>query len=424
MQQIIPVAKKPFKIRITIPGSKSMTNRALLLAALAKGDSTLSGILLSDDTRVLLNALKKLGIAIQVDEATCRCIVKGSGGQITPQEVALWCGDAGTVKRFLLAVCASFPGQYSFNGSEQLRQRPIALLLQALCAQGAAVTPPAAKHLPFTLTGTSGLRGGKIKINAAETGQFVSALLLAAPFAQTPLFIQAENLVSHSYVEMTRAMMAEFGVQVECPDPSCFSVLLPQHYQACDYTIEPDLSTASYFFAAAAVTGSEVTIQPMGVKTSKQGDAAFLHVLKNMGCDIIENSSGLTVKGPAELRGINVDMQNFSDTFMTLATLAPFAMTPTTITHIQHARHKESDRLAVTRKELQKLKIRVEEGANGLKIYPGIPQPATIDSHQDHRIAMAFSIIGLRIPGIIIDGADCVNKTCPEFFKLWQRLYL
>jgi 3-phosphoshikimate 1-carboxyvinyltransferase len=218
-------------------------------------------------------------------------------------------------------------------------------------------------------------------------------------------------------------MMADFGVLVRRIHSGRFTVPIPQRYHARDYRIEPDFSTASYFFAAAAVTGGRVTIQSVNRKASRQGDVEFLTVLEKMGCHVDESAAGLTVQGPADLQGVSVDMRHYSDTFMTLAALAPFAKTPTSITNIGHARKKESDRIAVMRTELQKLHVKVEEGQDWLRIYPSDPQPATIDSHNDHRIAMAFAIIGLRVAGIHILDAECVSKTCPDFFQMWETLY-
>lgn len=421
MKQSIRTIQTPPVAKIIIPGSKSQTNRALLLAALAEGTSELQDILISQDTCAFITALQELGIAIQLNPATQSCMIKGGGGQFPNNTGRIFCEDAGTVARFLLAMCATSPGTYQFDGSEQLRKRPITQLIKILRAQGAKISDD---HLPFSLTSMHRLKGGNILVEASETGQFVSALLMAAPFSQSATVIAAENLVSEPYVKMTISMMAEFGVMVRQLHHSRFAIPVPQKYTARKYRIEPDLSTASYFFAAAAVTGGEVTIQPLALQTSKQGDAAFLSVLQKMGCEIKESNTGLTVKGPTALQGINVDMRHFSDTMMTLAAIAPFAKTPTTITNIHHARLKESNRISVMREELEKLAVRVEEGADWLRIYPCIPQAGMIDSHGDHRIAMAFAIMGLRVANIEIEGAECVTKTCPEFFSLWNNLYL
>lgn len=423
MKQTIRVARKPVRERIDVPSSKSITNRALLLAALSEGVSEISNILVSDDTLALLNALGQLGVAYQFDKENRSCIVGGCSGRFPKQEATVWCQNAGTVARFLLAICAGMPGKFLFDGTEQLRARPIAELLQALVHQGARVVPEHVKQMPFVIEGTENLRGGEIKINGAETGQFISALLMIAPFAKTPMIIEAHNLVSKPFVDMTCAMMGEFDVMVHRLHQERYSVPVPQRYMARNYVIEPDVSTASYFFAAAAVTAGQVTIQPLSTKKSKQGDVKFLEVLGKMGCRVVENTTGLTVKGPTDLRGVSVDMRDYSDTFMTLAAIAPYASTPTTITNIGHTRLQESNRIAVMREELEKLGVRAEEGPDWLRIYPGQPKGGVVNPHNDHRIAMAFSILGLRTPGIEIMDAECVAKTCPNFFELLDAAY-
>jgi 3-phosphoshikimate 1-carboxyvinyltransferase len=422
MKQLIRTASAPLEARVVIPGSKSITNRALLLAALADGVSELFDILISDDTVAFMNALRQLGIAIRLDETTRSCIVAGGQGHFPKKNAEIWCADAGTAARFLLAACAASPGTYRLDASEHLRQRPILSLLRTLCSQGARVIPEQAERMPFSITGNEGLLGGEIEIEGTETSQFISALLMVAPFAKNPVFLNSHDVVSNPYVDMTCAMMGEFGVLVRRMHQARFSVPAPQRYTPCDYVVEPDLSTASYFFAAAAVTGGQVTIQAVDRKISKQGDVRFLKVLEKMGCEVIEHPDGLTVKGAAVLQGVSVDMQHFSDTFMTLAALAAFAVTPTTITNIGHTRLQESNRITVMRKNLENLNIKVEEGEDWIKIYPSTPQAGIVDSHRDHRIAMACSIIGLRVAGIEIDGAECVTKTCPDFFVLWESL--
>ncbi len=422
MRQSIHAVTSPIEARVVIPGSKSITNRALLLAALADGVSELCDMLISDDTLAFVNALRQLGISIQVDAEKHSCIVAGGQGSFPKKNATIWCADAGTVLRFLLAACSIAPGTYEFDGSEQLRQRPIAALLRTLCSQGATIQPEYAEKMPFTLLGSEGLLGGEIEVDDSETSQFLSGLLMAAPFAKTPVVLKTKNLGMHSYVSMTCTMMADFGVLVRRMHHGSYRVLSPQRYMARDYRIEPDLSTASYFFAAAAVTGGTVTIQAIDRRNSLQGDIKFLSTLEKMGCDVIEKADGLTVKGPAVLQGVSVDMRDFSDTFMTLAAIAAFAETPTIITNIGHTRLQESNRITVMRKNLENLHIKVEEGDDWIKVYPSIPVAGVVDSHHDHRVAMACSLIGLRVPGIEIDDAECVAKTCPEFFTMWESL--
>lgn len=423
MKQSIGSVKTPIKARVIIPGSKSMTNRALLLASLAEGVSELFDILLSADTLAFIDALKMLGVSIQVNEEARTCIIAGGGmGRFPKKEASIWCADAGTVARFLLTACAASPGTYHFNGSPHLCDRPISSLMQTLRSQGAKFIPEDAEKMPFTILGADRLRGGEIEIEGVETSQFLSSFLMLAPYAKLPVVLKTQEMVSSPYVDMTCAMMADFGVLVRRMHQSRFSVPGPQRYESRDYIIEPDLSTASYFFAAAAVTGGEVIIQPIKRDESKQGDVEFLIVLEKMGCTVTETPVGLKVEGPKELKGVNADMRDFSDTFMTLAAIAPFATTPTTITNIGHTRLQESDRIAVMRKNLEALQVRVEEGHDWIKIYPSDPVAGVVDSYNDHRIAMAFSIIGLRVPGMEIDKAECVAKTCPEFFELWREM--
>lgn len=423
MKKTIRKLTSPVHAKITVPGSKSMTNRALLLAALADGISEISGILISDDTQAFVKALQQLGIVVQIDEDDQSVIVGGSNGLFPKKEASIWCHSAGTVARFLIAACAAMPGNYAFDATPQLRNRPIQPLLLALKAQGANIE---AIHLdnkmPLVIKGVNQLMGGEIEIDGSETGQFISALLMVAPFAKIPVEIKALDIVNRPYVDMTCAMMAEFGVLVRRMPQGRFLIPVPQRYRAIDYVIEPDLSTASYFFAAAAVTGGEISIQVFDRENSKQGDVKFLLILEKMGCQVIETEKSFTVKGPNRLEGVNVDMRDYSDTFMTLAAIAPFASSPTTITNIGHTRLQESNRVHATKEGLEKLQVKVEAGEDWLKIYPSQPIGAAIDSHDDHRIAMAFSIVGLKVPGVQINNADCVSKTCPDFFALWDKL--
>jgi len=420
--QLISSIHKPIKATIQIPGSKSMTNRVLLMAALAKGVSEIEDILLSDDTLTCINALRELGVAITLDSESHSCLVAGCQGIFPKKSANVWCQDAGTVARFLLAACAATPGEFFFDGSKQLRERPIQNLIEALRAMGATISPQSITHLPLTIKGTEFIKGGQISVDGSMSSQFLSALLMVAPFARTSLIMQTKNLVSRPFVDMTCAMMADFGVLVKRLTSDRFIVPVPQRYVARRYVVEPDLSLAANFFAAAAVTAGSITIQPINIAKSKQGDIKFLSILKKMGCQIIESVDGLMVKGSTELKGVSVDMRDCSDTFMALAAIAPFANTPTTITNIGHTRLQESNRIRVMKTELEKLNVRVEEGEDWLRVHPSKPHSGVIDSHGDHRIAMAFSIIGLRI-GVTINGSQCVTKTCPEFFELWEKIH-
>lgn len=422
MQKDILPLKGPLHAAVTIPGSKSLTNRALVLAALAQGVSSLSGVLISDDTTAMMNALRALGIAVVTDEGHGDCIVIGCGGQFPRSEALIDCQDAGTVARFLPALCATRPGHYHFEGTKQLSTRPMSGLLHALRRQRVQIECMGKEgQLPFTMTGADRLPGGELEIEASASGQFVSAMLMAAPFAGSAVTIEARDAPSMPFIHMTIEMMGLFGVRVQRLHPTRFSVPVPQRYTACDYAVEPDLSTAACFFAAAAVMNGEVTIQPVDLLGSLQGDARFVTFLQQMGCEILPSMEGLTVRGTGKLQGISVSMRDCSDTFMALAAIAPFAVTPTTITNIGHTRRQESDRIQAMSQGLQALGVRVEQGPDWLRIHPSEPKAGIVDACRDHRIAMALAVIGLKT-GVTIKGGECVTKTCPTFFSLWDKM--
>ena len=417
--RLIRPARRGLDVTIRVPGSKSVTNRALLLAALAEGTSELRGVLGADDTLAFADGLRALGFA--VDEAGAAVWrVGGAGGRIPAAEADVYCADAGTAARFLLAACAAGTGTYRFDASAQLRRRPLSQLLEALRAQGARTEPSAATHLPLELR-TGGLNGGAIRLPGDTSSQFVSALLMAAPLGRSALELTVDGLVSRPYVDMTTGMMAAFGAQVEQDGHSFFRVA-PGAYGARCYEVEPDASTASYFFAAAAVTGGRVRVPGLRRLGALQGDLRFLDVLEAMGCAVADGPDGLTVAGTAAPAGLTVDMSDFSDTFMTLAALAPYATSPVTVTGIANVRVKESDRIAAMEDNLRALGVRTESGPDFLRVFPGAPHAGRVDPHGDHRIAMAFSVLGLRTPGVVIDDPACVRKTCPGFFELWAQV--
>lgn len=435
----IQPARAGLDVVVPVPGSKSVTNRALLLAALADGDSLLRGALVADDTAAFVDGLRSLGFEI-AEEETGRLQVHGEAGRVPASEACVWCAEAGTAARFLLALCATGHGRYVLDASTQMRRRPMAPLLEALRAQGAAFEPPSAVSLPVTVV-AGGLSGGTATLPGNVSSQFVSALLMAAPLARAPLTVTVDGLVSRPYVDMTLAMMAQFGVEAEREGYASFR-LRPAPYRALEYVVEPDASTASYFFAAAAITGGRVTVPGLRRRGGLQGDVRFVDVLEAMGCRVTERDDGLTVEGPrdegpreaeagtgagtpaapAPLAGLTVDMADISDTFMTLAAIAPYASSPVTITGIANVRLKESDRIAAMEDGLRRAGVRTESGPDHLRVLPGAPRGARIDPHGDHRIAMSFSVLGLRTPGIVVDDPSCVDKTCPSFFDLWRSL--
>ena len=403
-----------------VPGSKSITNRALALAALAEGTTTLTGALFADDTQRMRDGLQALGFRITADAAAQTITVEGQGGHIPATEAQLFVGNSGTTARFISPLAALGHGTFVIDGVERMRQRPIGDLVNALVGLGVTVECPTGCP-PLTIH-ASGLHGGTTTIRADASSQFLSGLLLAAPFADADeTGIQIEGpILSAPYIEMTIRMLAQFGVTGVrvSPDQRTYRIQGRQRVSSPGtYAIEPDASAASYFFAAAALTGGWVRIVGLGPH-SLQGDTHFVGVLEQMGCDVLMENGAIEVHGPEQLQGVTVDMNAISDTVMTLAAIAPFASSPTVIENVGHIRHKETDRIAAVVAELTRLGVTVEERADGLTIYPASSlQPATIQTYDDHRMAMAFAITGLRSPGIVIDNPACVAKTFPTFFE-------
>jgi len=407
MQKTITPISHPVDAVVAVPGSKSISNRALLLAALSAGKHCLSGLLASDDTEAMAAALQALGVQVNWDRASAQATVQGCGGQFPNQNATIDCRESGIVMRFLLAVCAAQPqGSFRFTGAARLCQRPVAPLLKALELQGAEFEfQNEPYHLPFTLK-AQGLQGGAVVVDITQSSQFLSGLLIAAPLAATTLHVDMGTLANKPYVMMTQSMMQTFK---HLPQDHC-------------YAIEPDASTASYFFAAAALTAGKVTV-PNLLRKGLQGDTRFLNLLEKMGCKITESNDGITVVGPQKLKGLGeVSMSGFSDTFMTAAALAVYADAPTTLTGLAHTRLQESDRVAAMAEGLQRLGIATETTEDSITIIPGKPVGAIVDSHNDHRIAMSLALIGLKTPGVTIDGAQCVKKTCPAYFEMLERL--
>lgn len=409
------------RAKVTVPGSKSLTNRALLLASLAVGESRLSGLLLSDDSTVMVKALKVLGFGLAFNDDARACVVTGSGGRVPSERAEVWCGSAGTAARFLLAVVAAGKGAYVVDASAQLRARPMKPLVRSLEEQGVTVRVESQASFPMRVI-TQGLRGGASTVSDGEqSSQFLSAMLMASPLAAKSMEISTKLLVSRPYIDMTIGLMERFGARVERRGYDWFRIDAPRTYHATNYVVEPDASTASYFFASAAVSGGQVTV-PHFTRQGLQGDSRFLDILEQMGCVVEESARGVTVTGPRKLRGVSVDMGGISDTVMTLATIAPYATGPTEITGIGHIRLKESDRITAVTRGLQAVGVKVEDGPDFIRVYPSIPTGAAIDTFEDHRIAMAFSVMGLVTPGIVIKNPGCVSKTCPQFFELFQAM--
>jgi 3-phosphoshikimate 1-carboxyvinyltransferase len=423
---IEPLRRAPH-VTIRVPGSKSITNRALILAALSdplKG-SELHGALQSEDTEVMIEALRQLGFEVHTDwpNAVVR-VRRGLSTRIIPNETAdLFVANSGTSMRFLTALVSLGEGTYRLDGVPRMRERPIEDLLDALRQLGVDARSERGNGYPPVLVQARGLRGGQARIRGDVSSQFLSGLLMVLPFAREDVSVQVVGpLVSQSYVAMTTQMMEEFGIPLRPVEQGRVHLRAqspPLWYRATTYQVEPDASAASYFFAAAAITGGEITVP--GFAHNLQGDLRFLNVLQQMGCQVITDQDGLTVRGRT-LQGVDTDMNDMSDCVMTLAAVACFADGPTTIRNVGHIRHKETDRLRALAIELRSLGVGVQEFADGLTITPAPMHGASLDTYNDHRMAMSLALIGLRVPELVIRNPGCVAKTYPQFFQDLERL--
>lgn len=418
--EIQPV-DRPIVASVRPPGSKSLTNRALVCAALADGESKLSGALVSDDTRVMVEGLRKLGLSIDLADNGTTLQVEGCRGQLPAIEADLFIGNSGTTVRFLTAVATLGHGAFRLDGIARMRERPIQDLADALNGLGANVRCESDGGCPPVVVHANGLPGGTTSVRGDISSQFLSGLLMACPGAEADVVIEVEGtLVSKPYVRMTLEVMKAFGVDVEAPeDLSKFFISSGSRYTACQYDVEPDASAASYFWAAAAITGGRVTVEGLS-REALQGDVAFVDCLAQMGCEIESSDTAITVVGPsqgASLRGASLDMNAISDTVQTLAAVALFAEGPTEVTGVAHNRHKETDRIADLATELRRLGADVEEREDGLLIKPQPLKPALVETYDDHRMAMSLSLVGLRQPGVQISNPGCTAKTYPEFFE-------
>ncbi len=430
--QITPILH-PLNATVRVPGSKSLTNRALLIAALADGTTRLTNALFSDDSRYFANALKTLGFELALDESAHEMRLTGLGGQIPAPKAELFIGNAGTAARFLSAFLTLGHGEYILDGEPRMRERPIGDLIAALKPLGANLGPADtddwslitdySRLSPPVKILANGLPGGKTTIAGDISSQFLSALLMVAPYARSPVEITlSTGLNSRPYVDMTLAIMRDFGVTVERDGYQYFKINPNRYSPLTDYPIESDASAASYFFAAPALCGGTVRVENI-TRRSVQGDIAFLDVLEKMGCSVQESDHCLRITGHLPLHGLEIDMRDIPDTAQTLAVLAPFADSPTRIRGIASARVKETDRIAATCTELARLGVRVDEHPDGMTIYPCHNfRPASIYTYNDHRMAMAFSLIGLRVAGITIENPGCVSKTFPHFFQVLESL--
>ncbi|MBT3323414.1 MAG: 3-phosphoshikimate 1-carboxyvinyltransferase [Anaerolineae bacterium] len=446
MRKTITPIPHPLNASVRVPGSKSLTNRALLIAALAEGKTILSNALFSDDSHYFANALKELGFNVQLDENAKTMSIVGLGGKIPTKNAELFIGNAGTAARFLTAFLTLGNGEYILDGEPRMRERPIGDLMDALKQLGAIITFPRSDdfakhpvrgsrlardekgqkpllHYPPLKIISSGLAGGKTKIAGNISSQYLSALLMTAPYAQNIVEIEIiTELNSKPYIDMTLSIMHDFGVDVERDRYKTFRIKPSFYAPISNYPIESDASAASYFFAAPAICGGTVHMENI-TRNSVQGDIDFLDVLIEMGCSVEETDNSILVTRHSSLKGVDVNMRHISDTAQTLAAIAPFASSPTRIRGIASARVKETDRVSAVCTELKRLGVKVEEYEDGMKIYPCENiKPASIQTYNDHRMAMAFSLIGLRAEGLRIENPSCVSKTFPNFFDILGEL--
>ena len=423
MIEIKPAGK--IKAEVSVPGSKSITQRALIAAALADGESTLIGPLESEDTQYTAGALQQMGVT--VDKEKHRWTLLGNGGKIATPGKEIFLGNNGTATRFLTSVAALGTGIFKISGDKRMAERPILPLMQALKGWGVDIASINNNGCPPLLIKADGLSGGKTILPEGKSSQYLSSLLLVGPYARQEAELDVEGeILSLPYVFMTLAVMDAFGIRVEANE-ALNSYKIPQGiYKAREYAIEGDASNASYFYAAAAVTGGEVTVPNVPVP-SLQGDAAFVALLARMGCQINKTGEGLMVSGPQELKGITIDMADMPDVVPTLAVVASQAKGRTTIKNIAHLRIKECDRLHVMAVELAKMGARVRELDDALIIEgkdPDVPMHgAEINTYNDHRIAMSFAVAGLTVPGVKVLGEECVVKSFPDFWKRFALLY-
>lgn len=418
--EIEPVTR-PFDAVVELPGSKSYTNRALLVAALARGQSTITDALASDDTRYMMAALRSLGVTVEEQDAHTY-VVSGAGGPFPAAEAELFIGNAGTAARFLTAAVALGRGRFTVDGSEAMRKRPIEPLIEGLRQLGVDIRSRFDNGCPPVDIEAAGIAGGRAVMRGDISSQYFSALLMAAPYAASDVEVAVEgDLVSAPYVTMTLSTMAEFGVTAEREGNSAFRVPAGQRYEARTYAVEPDASAASYFFCAAAVTGSRVVVPRLG-RRSAQGDLAILEVLERMGCRVEIGEDSVEVQGPEQLRGVDADFTHMGDVATSLMAIAPFADGPTTVRGIAQTHYEESDRPVAAATELRRMGLQVEDDWNSVTIQPGTPRPAEIETYDDHRIAMSFAVTGLRAPGIRITNPGTTAKTFPEYFDVLREV--
>jgi 3-phosphoshikimate 1-carboxyvinyltransferase len=414
----IPTLRARIDARVMLPGSKSYTNRALPIAALARGRSVLRGVLDSEDTRFMVEALKALGVAVDADWTTDSIAVDGTDGVVPATAAKLFLGNSGTSMRFLTALATLAHGDITLDGTQRMRQRPLGPLIDGLASLGIRIRSEQGNGCPPVTITASGLPGGIIRMPGNVSSQYFSAIAMVSPYASDRLEIEVDgDLVSKPYLDMTVSTMGAFGVRLHHRDYRRIWTEPGQRYLRREYAIEPDASAASYFFALAAVTAGRVTVENLP-PDSAQGDVRFVDVLERMGCTVVRGAREISVIGPRQLRGVQVDMNAISDTVPTLAAIAPFASSPVVIQNVRHIRFKETDRLSAIATELRRLGVPVDETQDSLKVSPATPRVAVVQTYDDHRMAMSFAVTGARVPGLQIADPGCVGKTVPRFWDI------
>lgn len=419
----VPLQTQPISGTVEVPGSKSITNRALFLAALADSRTILTGVLFSDDSRHFLSSLQSLGFDVVIDEPNKTVAVTGQNGKIPNKNATIHVGSAGTAARFLTAMLAFSDGEYIIYCSEQMKKRPMKPLFDALISLGATFEYLEAQHhLPVRVKGNQG-QCGSVSLDITKSTQFLSALLMVGPMTQKGLTIHlTSEKKDGSYIKITRKMIQQFGADTSFDGDSYF--VPKSKFISHPYAIEPDLSAACYFYAMAALTGGSIIVKGVN-DASMQGDIKFLEVLRLLGCKVSDSNEGILVNGPTggHYPGIDIDMNDFSDQTMTLAVLAPFANSETIIRNVSHIRVQECDRMQGIINELTKVGITCFTDGENITILPGQVKGATIETYDDHRFAMAFTLLGLKSEGIIIRDPLCCRKTFENYFQVLENLW-
>ena len=413
----------PFHLTIDAPGSKSITNRALMLAALADGTSVLEGALFSDDSRHFLKCISDLGFDVKIEEEEKRVTVTGLGGKLPCKEASIYVGSAGTAARFLTAMLGCAEGRFHLDASEQMKKRPMKALIATLRSLGCEIICEEKEgFFPFTII-SKGISMTEATVDIGDSSQFLSALLMAAVMIDHDFTIHITGTHGLSYIRMTMEMMKQFGAKVDTPDGQNYYIAGDSKLSALHYQIEPDVSAAAYFYGMAAISGGEVLVNHVH-RDSLQGDIALIDALTNMGCKECETDAGILLKGPEKgrLKGLSLDMGSFSDQALTIAAIAPFADSDVRICNVGHIRLQESDRMMAIVSNLKKMGIDAEILENDILIHPGLPQGASIETFDDHRVAMAFSLTGLRCPGMIIENPLCCRKTFENYFEVLDQI--